>query len=251
MLPRHQTRQLRAVLLCLQIQCRLPAVPPTLAKFLYPKPYVLYPRHMRINKYVALANGMSRREADTAIEQGRVSINGQPPTPGQQIREEDTVTLDSLPITTAVKTQTIILNKPVGYVVSRDGQGSKTIYDLLPKEFHNLKPVGRLDKDSSGLLLLTNDGKLAHELTHPSFQKEKVYEVVLDKLLADTDRHRIESGVTLEDGLSKLKLERKGMDSAYERGAQPPNPPHLQRSWLHRDQTTPHPVWQICFAIKP
>ena len=101
---------------------------------------------------------------------------------------------------------TVMLNKPVGYVCSRDGQGSRTIYDLLPAELHSLKPVGRLDKDSSGLLLLTNDGGLSQKLTHPSFQKEKVYEVVLDKPLAETDKQQIEKGIELEDGLSRLQV---------------------------------------------
>src|SRR3990167_9874353 len=148
---------------------------------------------MRINKYVALATGMSRRAADAVIELGKITVNGQPATAGQQISSEDKVALDGKNINTSSKIQTIILNKPVGYVCSRDGQGSKTIYDLLPAELHNLKPVGRLDKDSSGLLLLTNDGELAHKLTHPSFQKEKVYEVELGPL-DETDKHNIELG---------------------------------------------------------
>jgi pseudouridine synthase len=100
----------------------------------------------------------------------------------------------------------IMLNKPAGYVCSRDGQGSRTVYDLLPPELHGLKPVGRLDKDSSGLLLLTDDGNFANELTHPSKQKEKVYTVELDKKLAWQDRERIERGVERDDGVSALRL---------------------------------------------
>ena len=115
---------------------------------------------MRINKYVALATGMSRRAADRAIDEGRVQVNGQVPSAGQAVADSDSVTLDNSVITTDVKIQTIMLNKPVGYVCSRDGQGSRTIYDLLPSELHHLKPVGRLDKNSSGLLLMTNDGQL-------------------------------------------------------------------------------------------
>lgn len=104
---------------------------------------------------------------------------------------------------------TIMLNKPSGYVSSREGQGSRTVYDLLPAELHTLKTVGRLDKDSSGLLLLTSDGTLAHELTHPSFQKVKAYEVTLDKPLQPLHRQMIsDHGITLEDGVSKLELER-------------------------------------------
>ncbi len=165
---------------------------------------------MRVNKYIAQATGLSRRAVDAAIKDSRVSVNGLPASAGQQIAASDIVTLDKRPITPDVKTVTLILNKPIGYVVSRDGQGSQTIYDLLPPEYHGLKPVGRLDKDSSGLLLLTNDGQLAHQLTHPSFQKEKVYEVVLDKPLESKDRSDIESGIELEDGVSRLSLSGEG-----------------------------------------
>jgi 23S rRNA pseudouridine2605 synthase len=165
---------------------------------------------MRINKFVAQATGLSRRAADAAIAKGRVKVNGTVPVEGQQVSASDVVTLDDRSITPVVKTLTLILNKPVGYVVSRDGQGSPTIYDLLPAKYYGLKPVGRLDKDSSGLLVLTNDGQLAHELTHPSFQKEKVYQVELDKELQRADREAVEKGVKLEDGISALKLRGEG-----------------------------------------
>ena len=161
---------------------------------------------MRINKYVALASGMSRRGADEAISDKRITVNGQVALTGQEVAVNDKVTLDSQPITLPKVLQTVVLNKPVGYVCSREGQGSKTIYDLLPPELHHLKPVGRLDKDSSGLLLLTNDGDLAHQLTHPSSQKEKVYEVELDKPLSEMNKVKIESGIEIGDGLSKLGL---------------------------------------------
>jgi 23S rRNA pseudouridine2605 synthase len=173
---------------------------------------------MRINRFIALATGISRRAADKTIEQGRVNINGAPAQAASQAGQADNVTLDGKKITASEAATTIILNKPAGYVVSRDGQGSKTIYDLLPTELHSLKPVGRLDKDSSGLLLLTNDGKLAHELTHPSFQKIKIYEVELNKPLQPLHRQMIaEMGIQLDDGSSKLGLERleEGNDLAW------------------------------------
>ncbi len=164
---------------------------------------------MRLNKFIAGATGLSRRAADEAIAQNRVLVNGHMPSAGQQVMDTDTVTLDSLTITTPVNTITIMLNKPVGYVVSREGQGNRTVYDLLPAELHSLKPVGRLDKDSSGLLLMTSDGDLAHRLTHPSFQKTKHYEVQLDAPLQPLHRQMISDyGVRLEDGPSKLQLER-------------------------------------------
>jgi len=101
-----------------------------------------------------------------------------------------------------------MLNKPVGYVTSRRGQGGQTVYDLLPTDLHHLKPVGRLDKNSSGLLLLTDDGHLANELTHPSFQKIKVYEVTLDSELLPKDVERIShEGIKLDDGISKFQLD--------------------------------------------
>lgn len=164
---------------------------------------------MRLNKYIAGATGMSRRAADEAIQQNRVRISGQLPVLGQQVHETDTVTLDGALLALPVEATTIMLNKPVGYVCSREGQGSKTVYDLLPAALHALKPVGRLDKDSSGLLLMTTDGALAHQLTHPSFQKYKTYEVTLDKPLQPLHRQMINDiGIQLEDGRSQLQLER-------------------------------------------
>lgn len=167
---------------------------------------------MRINKFIAAATMLSRRSADAAIAEGRVLVNGAAPEPGQQITSTDSVTLDNKPLDYAAANEektTIILNKPVGYVCSRNGQGSKTIYDLLPPELHQLNPVGRLDKDSSGLLLMTNDGQLAQELTHPSHQKTKIYEIKLNKPLQPLHQQMISDfGLQLYDGLSKLQLER-------------------------------------------
>lgn len=166
---------------------------------------------MRINRYIAVSTGMSRRAADEAINSGRVTIDQHRAGPGDEVLPKAVVKLDNQIIKPA-ESQTIMLNKPVGYVCSRQGQGSQTMYDLLPKKYQNLKPVGRLDKDSSGLLLLTNDGQLAQTLTHPSFQKQKVYKVRLNKPLRDDDRRHIEHGVQLEDGPSRLQLERQGRD---------------------------------------
>src|SRR5690348_2303384 len=123
---------------------------------------------MRLNKYIALATGLSRRAADAAIAANRVTVNGHAPEMGQQVTDTDTVALDTKPLKPVVDTTTVMLNKPTGYVSSRAGQGSRTVYDLLPPKLHTLKTVGRLDKESSGLLLLTNDGNLANQLTHPS-----------------------------------------------------------------------------------
>lgn len=165
---------------------------------------------MRLNKFIAMATGMGRRPADQAVAVGRVKVNGKTAAVGQEVNLTDKITLDGAALTApSSSSTTIMLNKPVGYVVSRNGQGSETIYDLLPQEYHHLKPVGRLDKDSSGLLLLTNDGQLTFELTHPSRQKQKVYEVILDKPLQPLHRQMIvDYGIMLDDGPSKFQVER-------------------------------------------
>ncbi len=166
---------------------------------------------MRLNKYIALATGLSRRKADELIANHEITVNGESADVGYDVQTSDEVKRGREVLRANDKAiLTVLLNKPVGYVCSRDGQGSKTIYDLLPQDLHQLKPVGRLDKESSGLLLLTNDGELAHQLTHPSFQKEKVYEVEIDKPLSGSDHKSIESGVELEDGKSILKLQGSG-----------------------------------------
>jgi 23S rRNA pseudouridine2605 synthase len=164
---------------------------------------------IRLNKLIAQRTGLSRRTADLAIAEHRVRVNGSIAGTGTMVHDTDAVSVDGIPLPAALPLQTILLNKPRGYVVSRDGQGSKTVYDLLPAELHHLKPVGRLDKDSSGLLLLTNDGALAETLTHPRYNKQKIYEIALDADLAPLHRQMIaEFGIQLEDGPSKMHLER-------------------------------------------
>jgi len=160
---------------------------------------------MRINVYVAQSTGLSRRQADKLIANGKVTINNQLASPGDLVDDQDIISLNDQPIK-PIELQLVLLNKPVNHVVSRNGQGAKTIYDILPHSLAKLKPVGRLDKDSSGLLLLTNDGKLAQRLSHPSYNKTKVYNLTLNKPLKDEDRISISLGVNLEDGISRLKI---------------------------------------------
>lgn len=166
----------------------------------------------RVNKLIAHATGMSRREADNAVSAGRVTINGEKAIMGSQTGENDTVLLDGKPISGAAEhTYTyLLLHKPTGYVCSRRRQGDyPTIYELLDESDRKLKPVGRLDRDSSGILVLTDDGDFAHQMTHPKFQKRKVYEVALDKELAPLHQQMINDiGVTLDDGNSQLTLEK-------------------------------------------
>jgi len=164
---------------------------------------------MRLNKYIASGTDMSRRRADVYIEAGRVTINGKMAEQGQTVQDGDVVEVEGKLVTPPAELTTIMLNKPRGVVVSRDGQGSDTVYDLLPPEYQRLNPIGRLDKDSSGLLLLTNDGQLAQMLSHPSHQKVKMYEVTIDKPLQPLHHQMIsDHGIQLNDGLSRLQLER-------------------------------------------
>lgn len=168
------------------------------------------PGTTRVNKYIAHATGLSRREVDNAITAGRVTVNGQKAAMGSQVNPGDDVQIDGKTVGTAHSYTYLILNKPVGYVCSRRRQGEyPTIYELLPSDQQKLKAVGRLDRDSSGILLLTDDGDLAHRMTHPKFQKRKVYEITLDNELEPLHQQMInDHGVTLEDGHSKLTLER-------------------------------------------
>lgn len=165
------------------------------------------PQSLRLNKFIAERVGLSRREADVAITAGKVLVNDQPATLGVKVDKNDKVCYNGKVVPFQAHFSYLMLHKPVGYVCSRHRQGdTPTIYELLPKEYHNLKTVGRLDKDSSGLILLTNDGDFAFQMTHPKFVKTKRYQVRLDNDLAAADEKTITSGVELADGVSKLGL---------------------------------------------
>ncbi len=167
---------------------------------------------MRINKYLAKATGLSRRAADKIIAEGRVLVDGQTPEQGQDVIGSEQVTIDGKSVS-LVQDVTIMMNKPVGFVCSRKGQGSRTIYELLPEKYQNLKSIGRLDKESSGLILLTSDGDLANELTHPSHAKQKRYLISLNKPLEPLHQQMVSDvGIMLEDGPSKLILHRSSDD---------------------------------------
>ena len=165
----------------------------------------------RLNKFLALQLGISRRQADELIEKGRISINGKTAQLGERFKAGDEIKLGEKTISkTREEKKYIIFNKPRGYVCSRKKQGeNETIYAILPKEFSVLKPVGRLDKDSSGILLLTNDGDFAFQMTHPKFRKVKEYLVSLDTPLQPIHQQMIaDFGINLPDGKSQLGLER-------------------------------------------
>jgi 23S rRNA pseudouridine2605 synthase len=166
----------------------------------------------RLNKHLALQLGISRREADSLIEHGHVFLNTSKAILGSRYEAGDTVLVKGKPLGADTTLDYVMLNKPIGYVSSRKQQGENdTIYALLPKEYHRLKPVGRLDKDSSGLILLTNDGDFAYHMTHPKFYKVKTYEISLDHALEPLHHQMInDRGIELEDGTSKLTLENVG-----------------------------------------
>lgn len=169
------------------------------------------PTSERLNKYLAFHLGISRRQADERIEQGSVKINGNPANFGARVTNGDEVLVDGSPITPKTTYTYLALHKPRGYVCSRKQQGKiPTIYSLLPKKYHALKPVGRLDADSSGLLLLTDDGDFTFAMTHPKFYKQKQYLVTLDSDLQPLHHQMINDfGVKLEDGPSQLSLARQ------------------------------------------
>lgn len=174
---------------------------------------------VRLNKFLAERLGLSRREADEAIVAGQVTIDGQPATLGARIDPIDKSTkvcYNGKIVPSQADFLYLAFNKPVGYVCSRRAQGSTpTIYELLPAKYRHLKTVGRLDKDSSGLILLTNDGNFAYQMTHPKFHKEKVYEVELDRPLEPLHRQMISDyGVILDDGPSKFTIVTDGTTDA-------------------------------------
>ncbi|MGE5310090.1 MAG: pseudouridine synthase [Sphaerimonospora mesophila] len=168
---------------------------------------------MRLNKFIATATGTSRREADLLIASGRITIDGTVATLGDRASDGATVQLDHRRLTLPTESTLIMLHKPVGYVSSRRAQArdARTLYELLPPELQKLKTVGRLDQNSSGLILLTDNGDFAFQMTHPKFAKTKVYEVTLDQPLEPLHQQMIaDIGVTLEDGPSRLHLEKLG-----------------------------------------
>lgn len=165
---------------------------------------------VRLNKLLAESLGVSRREADDLIASGKVSVDGKVARLGQRVDFSEKVCYNGSVVSFLTAHTYLAMNKPAGYVCSRKRQGEvPTIYELLPEKYHDLKTVGRLDKDSSGLILLTNDGDFAFQMTHPKFVKTKVYKVELDRVLEPLHQQMIaDFGVDLPDGKSKLGLER-------------------------------------------
>ena len=165
---------------------------------------------LRLNKFLAERLGISRREADDLIADGKVSVDDKVAVLGTRIDASSRVKLGDEEVAFENNYVYLMMNKPVGYVCSRKRQGeTPTIYELLPEKYQKLKTVGRLDKDSSGLILFTNDGDFAYQMTHPKFVKTKVYHVELNRELEPLHQQMIaDFGVQLPDGVSKLGLTR-------------------------------------------
>lgn len=166
-------------------------------------------KKVRLNKYIASTGFCSRRKADEYIEAGKVMVNSKIITElGFIISEKDRVMIGNK----LIKPQPLVYiryYKPAGYITTMDDEkGRKTIYDLLPEEVQNLKPVGRLDKDSTGLLILTNDGDFINDLTHPAIKVPKVYRVTAQGKLNLNDLEIMEKGIEIEKGQIAFALAR-------------------------------------------
>ena len=159
----------------------------------------------RLNKFLAECGIASRRKCDVLIQAGRVAVDGKiVQFPGKSVDESSAeVTVDGRKISAATKFVYILLNKPKGYVTTvSDERGRKTVLDLVPNEAR-VFPVGRLDKDTTGALLLTNDGDLTYKLTHPKYNVEKVYQVLLSQAITERYVKKLQNGIMLEDGVTR------------------------------------------------
>jgi 23S rRNA pseudouridine2605 synthase len=175
---------------------------------------------MRLNKYLASCGVASRRKCEDIIRSGTVLVNGEiEVNPFRLLLPEDSILLDDQEMFSLVDTEVIVLNKPDGYITTtNDPQGRNTVMDLV-KSPNRLFPVGRLDKDTTGVLLLTNDGNLAYQLTHPKYQVEKVYRVQIMGFLSNNDIEQIKSGVMIgsdETGQGEVLFQNKVSKSVTE-----------------------------------
>ena len=158
---------------------------------------------MRLNKFLAASGVASRRECDKLISDGKVTVNGKIAELGADVGEEDAVSVNGK-LVKLKKNEYYILNKPKGYICSvSDDKGRKTVLDLMPSGVGRIYPVGRLDYDSEGLLILTTDGELAQHLTHPSNEVPKTYLVKVEGTLTETALNPIRSGIEVDGYMTK------------------------------------------------
>jgi 23S rRNA pseudouridine2605 synthase len=162
------------------------------------------PEELRLQAYLARAGVASRRASEELIREGRVTIDGERAEIGAKVRvARDQVRVDGS-LVELQRIEWVALNKPTGYVTTRDDpRGRKTVYDLIPDELHHLFHVGRLDRDSSGILLLTNDGEAANRLLHPRYGTTKEYWADLEEEPTDETLHQLVEGLKLEDGIAR------------------------------------------------
>lgn len=155
---------------------------------------------MRLNKFLAACGVASRRDCDELIKQGKVKVNGKVAELGVEVSESDEVTVEGNKVALK-KNEYYILNKPKGYLSTvSDERGRKTVMDLMPSGVGRIYPVGRLDYDSEGLLILTTDGELAQRLTHPSNEVPKTYLVKIEGTATEATLNSIRSGIEIEGG---------------------------------------------------
>ena len=171
---------------------------------------------MRLAKYLANSGVASRRACDPIIRAGRVSVNGSPVTdPARDVGSDDAVAVDGRPVSPVHERVVYALNKPAGVVSSaRDPQGRPTVVTIVPQT-ERLYPVGRLDIDTTGLILLTNEGDLAHRLTHPRFEVPKTYRAVISgPPMREPELQALRHGVELDDGrTAPARVRRIGADT--------------------------------------
>ena len=169
---------------------------------------------MRINKFLAESGVCSRRNADKLIEDGQVKVNGKICVIGQEIDEfSDSVTVNGKKVGLSDTFEYYIMNKPKGYVCTvKDDKGRKTVMDLLPPNIKRVVPVGRLDYDSEGLLIFTNDGDLTFKLTHPKNEIPKTYLVKTERPIAESDISKLKQGVVI-DGIKTKKCNVRFVES--------------------------------------
>ncbi len=159
---------------------------------------------MRINKFLADNAGVSRRTADKLIEEGRVDVNGSPAEIGQDVAYTDVVVVDGKTIGHNTKLEYYMLNKPKGCVCTvSDDKDRKTVMDFLPANAGNVVPVGRLDYDTEGLLILTNDGELTYKLTSPSSEIPKTYLARIEGVITEAMLNKIRPGIEIDGRLTK------------------------------------------------
>tara|TARA_Y100000590_G_scaffold344091_2_gene393396 strand:- start:14733 stop:15467 length:735 start_codon:yes stop_codon:yes gene_type:complete len=157
---------------------------------------------MRLIRYLATAGVASRRKSEAVIRSGQVEVNGETEKdPFRVLLASDSVSVNGETISVPSKRTILLLHKPAGVVTTvRDTHGRKTVMDLVPATGRRLFPIGRLDKETTGILFLTDDGDLAYQLTHPKFEVEKIYEATIDRQLTEAEKVSIASGINIGEG---------------------------------------------------